>query len=228
MDESISPAWTRRAKQRMKVLSVTCRALADRAGYKTHTATSKHLNRPLEQLPSWEVLCAYATALRCTPEWLARAEGNPPEEAAAPVEVYRQYGSGRPQAPTSIGQRVRWARAHRDLRQSELAARVVVDGRPVCRQSINKLELDQIADPGSKIMLAIARATCVSVEWLIEGRGSAARVEKASDAPPCADVVRRALEATETIEKAPGTPPFSITTKAQLVTDFIGHFAGAK
>lgn len=217
MSEAIHPGWEERARQRMKALKVGVTSLSKAAGYASHVQTSLHLSKNRTRQPPWESLSAYAVALSCTPEWLARGEGEAPPTGPQQPEIFHAFGTEKPEL-TTLGQRALYVRATTRLNQADFARRLGITGLKVSRQAVRKIEADEVKDPSCRIMCAYEELTGFKVRWILTGRGEQ-RVR--CDAPELKgvglEVLASALQALRDAEQNPMIQRLPIRAKAELL-----------
>jgi transcriptional regulator with XRE-family HTH domain len=74
-------------------------------------------------------------------------------------------------APKTLGERIRHARAEAQLTQSELARRIArITQKKITKSLVSAWELDKVANPNNKAILALQAVTGFRAEWFITGK----------------------------------------------------------
>jgi len=192
MNRTIDERFPQRARARLREIGMDITELSRLLGNKTHTGVAMALSTTHPRAVSWKKLEQMAAAMECRPEWLARGEGVAPQRPAKPalqLRVIREEGGTR---TDTLGARCRLARIELDLSQADFARRLTNRDFTIGRQGVNKIELDQVVDPGSKTMIRYQEITGYSVRWLVTGRGEP-KAASGTSAPAPADINIRAM-----------------------------------
>lgn len=187
----------------MAAARVTLEDLADAAKV-SRTTVQKHLSGKLAV--RWHYIEAYAAALSCSPEWLARGTGNTPASGPSVIVERAQVAGAldftKPQA------RYLYARLQTGLSISEFSRRL-----RLTKQLVSKIELGRMVEPAATTVLRYEEVSGINARWLVYGRGPERR-GAAVIAPINADLLRHAMQAVESAMQGQTAP---LVLRARLV-----------
>lgn len=225
--QRIDKHFQRRAQERMKALGIGVAELARLLGYQSHVPVSQAVTAAKPRALSWDRLVQYARQLGCTPEWLARGEGQAPPAPSSMPMVVHAFGTEKPELST-LGERALYVRATTGLNQADFARRLSNTGLQVSRQAIRKIEADEVADPSCKIMCAYEEFTGFRVRWMLWGRGDQRLTPAASPKQSeLSDIgaLAQAIEALREAERVPQVASMPAEARAAMLVGFYRRLA---